>query len=133
MWVRPDSRGRGVGSALWEFLGPIAAERGTRRLTSRIDSKDEPSLRWLAARGATTGGTHLESKLELGADLPLFPPPARIAVETLPAEAGENELQAVHEAHVRLMRDTPNAETNWLELAAEAHQFVGEPPVGRQS
>ena len=22
---------------------------------------------------------------------------------------------------------------NWLELATEAHQFVGEPPVGRQS
>ncbi|MEP6843982.1 MAG: hypothetical protein ABJA11_10690 [Pseudolysinimonas sp.] len=22
---------------------------------------------------------------------------------------------------------------NWIELASEAHQFVGEPPVGRQS
>lgn len=112
VWVRPDARGHGVGSALLDALLSSATERGARRLTSRVDSTDLGSIRWLEAHGGTTGGIHLESKLELGDDLPLFPPPPGVTVETLRPDADEAEWQAAYEASVRLMGDTPDAETN---------------------
>jgi GNAT superfamily N-acetyltransferase len=112
VWVRPDSRGQGVGSALLETLIPIAQDRGARRLTTHVDAKDAASQRWLVARGATTGATHLESKLELTGDLPLIPPPKGITIDSPSADADENEWQDAHDAHVRLMRDTPDAKTN---------------------
>ncbi len=112
VWVRPDARGHGVGSALLDALLSTAVQHGAQRLTSRVDSQDHASLRWLKARGGTTGGIHLESKLELGDDLPLFPPPSGVTVETVDADAEESEWQAAYDAHVRLMGDTPDAETN---------------------
>jgi GNAT superfamily N-acetyltransferase len=112
VWVRPGARGHGVGTALWQYLLPLATERGARRLLTTIDAADAASLHWLEARGGTTGGTHLESRLELGEDLPLIPPPAGVSVDTLPDDAGEPEWRAAYDAHVRLMQDTPDAETN---------------------
>jgi GNAT superfamily N-acetyltransferase len=112
VWVRPDSRGRGVGSALWAVLQTRAAEGGAGRLITRVDASDEASLRWLGKIGATTGGTHLESQLALGDDLPVLPPPAGVTVQTLTTDSSEAEWHAAHEAHERLMRDTPDAETN---------------------
>ncbi len=112
VWVRPDSRGCGIGSGLWDYLRPRAAARGVRRLTSHVEASDEASLRWLATQGATTGGTHLESMLMLGDDLPLVPPPVGVAVAILADDADENVWRSAYEAHVRRARDAPDAETN---------------------
>ena len=128
VWVRPDARGRGIGSALLETLLPIARDRGARRLTARVDSADESSLRWIRSKGATTGGTHLESTLELTDDLPLFPPPAGVTVATIPSDADEAAWHAAHEANVRLMRDTPDAETNPSPMPYEIYRtLLAEP------
>jgi GNAT superfamily N-acetyltransferase len=124
IWVRPDARSRGVGSTLLGALLPIARERGARRLTARVDSDDESSLRWLKSRGATTGGTHLESMLELTDDLPLFPPPAGVTVSTIARDADEAAWHAAHEANVRLMRDTPDAETNPSPMPYEIYRAL---------
>jgi GNAT superfamily N-acetyltransferase len=112
IWVRPDSRGRGVGSALLDKLLGAATDRGARRLTSHVDADDTESQRWLASRGATTGGTHLESTLQLTEELPLLPPPSGVIVGVLPDGSDEALWRSAYDAHVRLMRDTPDSETN---------------------
>jgi GNAT superfamily N-acetyltransferase len=112
IWVRPDARRQGVGSAMLDALVPIALERGARQLTAHVDADDESSQHWLKGKGATTGRTHLESMLELTGALPLFPPPEGVSVSVLPADASEAEWHAAHEAHMRLMRDTPDSKTN---------------------
>ncbi len=47
-----------------------------------------------------------------------------------PAAGGAGDAGASGASGVRVRVDDIQ---NWLELATEAHQFVGEPPVGRQS
>lgn len=128
MWVRPDARGWGIGSALLETLLPIAQERGARRLTSHVDSADAASLHWLSARGATTGGTHLESKLELGDDLPSIPPPAGATVAMMPDDADETAWHAAHDAAVRFTRDTPDAEANPSPMPYEIYRTLCAEP-----
>jgi GNAT superfamily N-acetyltransferase len=124
IWVRPDARGRGIGSALWDVLLPIARARGARRLTAHVDVDDTSSQRFIAARGATTGGTHLESTLKLTDDLPLVPPPAGVSVDSLAAGEDESVWHAAHEAHVRLMRDTPDAKTNPSPMPYEIYRAL---------
>ncbi|HEX4057238.1 MAG TPA: GNAT family N-acetyltransferase [Galbitalea sp.] len=124
VWVLPEARGRGVGAALLEALLPLATARGARRLTARVDSEDESSLRWIRAKGATTGGTHLESTLELTDDLPLLPPPDGVAVVVMPDSADEIAWRSAHEANVRLMRDTPDAETNPAPMPYEIYRAL---------
>jgi GNAT superfamily N-acetyltransferase len=128
IWVRPDARRRGVGATLLDVVLPLARDRGARRLTARVDSEDEESLRWLRARGVVTGGTHLESKLALTGDLPLIPPPAGVTVAVLSDDADDSAWHAAHDANVRLMRDTPDAKTNPSPMPYEIYRtLLAEP------
>jgi GNAT superfamily N-acetyltransferase len=112
VWVRPDSRRRGVGSALWDELRLAGAGRGVKRFTSHVDSGDEAALAWLGAIGATTGGVHLESTLELGENLSRREPPEGITIATLDSDPSEGAWRAAYLATVRLMADTPDAVIN---------------------
>jgi GNAT superfamily N-acetyltransferase len=128
VWVRTDARRRGVGSALFETLLPIARDRGARRFLARVDSKDDSSLRWLKARGATTGGTHFESKLELTDELPLIPPPPGVTVAVMSDEADESAWHDAHDANARLMLDTPDAKANPAPMPYEIYRaLLAEP------
>jgi phosphinothricin acetyltransferase len=51
VYVAPDARGRGVGSALLAPLIPAARERGLRALLASIDAANEPSIRLHARHG----------------------------------------------------------------------------------
>jgi GNAT superfamily N-acetyltransferase len=128
IWVPPKLRGQGVGSALWDAAMLTARDRGAKRLTSHADSKDEASLRWLRARGATTGGLHLESTLELSDVLPLTAPPPGVTIETLDTTSSEEAWRAAFSAHNRLMLDTPDAETNPTPIPYEIYRtLLAEP------
>jgi GNAT superfamily N-acetyltransferase len=112
VWVPPAARGRGVGTALWEFLLEAAIPRAPHRLTSRVEASDHASRRWVEARGAITQGLHLESALDLEGDLPVVSPPPGVSIRPLTEGAGEPEWHAAYDAAVRLGMDTPDAETN---------------------
>jgi GNAT superfamily N-acetyltransferase len=112
VWVRPDSRRQGVGSAILDALESLGREHGARQLTTHVDVDDDSSQHWLKRKGASTGGIHLESTLELTDDLPLIPPPNGVSVVVLPLDADDADWHAAHEAHVRLMGDTPDAKLN---------------------
>jgi mycothiol synthase len=112
IWVRPDARGRGTGSEIWDELVAAAKGHGAKRLTSRVDAADESSKAWVQKRGAVLGGAHLESRLELTDDLPLSKSPEGVYIETLEVDPTETSWRAAHAATVRLRQDTPDAETN---------------------
>jgi mycothiol synthase len=112
VWVRPDWRRRGIGSALWRALWEAGSERGVKRFTSRVDAEDVAARAWVAAIGATTDGVHFESTLNLDGGLLSREPPEGITIETLESDASEIEWRKAYSATVRLMADTPDAATN---------------------
>ena len=59
IYVDPELRGRGIGSALLAELADEAARRGFYKLIGKLFTDNEPSLRLLDRAGFRVVGTHL--------------------------------------------------------------------------
>ena len=59
VYVDPDARGRGVGTALLEGLGRHARELGYWKLTGKLFPENEPSVRLVRRNGWRNVGLHL--------------------------------------------------------------------------
>ena len=81
--VAPDSRGRGIGSALYEQVEQYLRERGAWRMRSQVDG-DPAGERFLAARGFERRSADRVSQLDLaGASLPEPAVPDGFRIEPL--------------------------------------------------
>jgi GNAT superfamily N-acetyltransferase len=65
VWVRPPTRGRGIGSALWSSALDAARAAGLPGAHAIADVNDQRSLEIAAAHGATLGARRWESRLDL--------------------------------------------------------------------
>ena len=81
--VVPESRGRGVGSALLEGLGTWAAALGYHELMGTVPEADAAGLAWAERRGFVEVGRHARLALDLaGVDAPAVAPPPGIEIVT---------------------------------------------------
>jgi mycothiol synthase len=103
LFVAPDARGQGVGSALWEQLTALVRQAGVGGLLVVADHEDQPTLDLAARHGLVDDGLHLESALDLEVGLPA----TDIAVRTVPLDdpAGRD---SVYELLLELAQDAPD-------------------------
>ena len=81
--VAPESRGRGIGSALHERVDEYLRERGAWRIRSQVDA-DPAGERFLVARGFQRSGADRVSQLDLAsASLPEPSAPQGFRIEPL--------------------------------------------------
>jgi GNAT superfamily N-acetyltransferase len=103
VYVHPERRRRGLGAALWELAEAHLAVIGATHVNS-FGLDEEPSRRFMGARGFEV--THLQrlSRLELSTLGPAPPVPA--GVELVPY-AALDDPRAVYELEVEALRDVP--------------------------
>jgi GNAT superfamily N-acetyltransferase len=81
--VAPESRGRGIGSALYDRVDAYLRERGAWRMRSQVDA-DPAGERFLVARGFQRSGADRVSQLDLAAaPLPETSVPQGFRIEPL--------------------------------------------------
>lgn len=107
--VRPESRRRGIGSALFETLSQWARQHGVSEAEAWIDDSEEEGLAFARARGFAEVGRELKVALELdGYDPPPVDPPAGIEIVTW-AERPEL-VRGVYEVFREAEADIPGNE-----------------------
>lgn len=112
VWVRPESRRRGVGTALWRAVLEVAAPDRVPGVMVQPDDKDATTLEVALAHGLTRRGLHLESELDLSRveelrHLAAAPRAPGVELRPLPDD-GEQPWRDFAEVFHRLMRDTPD-------------------------
>ncbi|GBD23290.1 hypothetical protein HRbin29_00951 [bacterium HR29] len=65
VWVLPDFRRRGIGTALAEELLDFARERGYKRIRGRLPEGNEPALSFLSSIGAMVPLRNPDMRFEL--------------------------------------------------------------------
>ncbi|MDW8046190.1 MAG: GNAT family N-acetyltransferase [Chloroflexota bacterium] len=65
VWVLPDFRRRGIGTALAEELLEFARERGYKRIRGRLPEGNEPALSFLSSIGAMVPLRNPDMRFEL--------------------------------------------------------------------
>jgi GNAT superfamily N-acetyltransferase len=103
VYVDPERRRRGVATALWEPVEGHLAEIGATHVNS-FGLDEEPSRRFMAARGFEVTYVQRMSRLELARLDP--PPPVPAGVELVPFAALEDP-RPVYELEVDALRDVP--------------------------
>jgi len=107
--VRPDSRRRGIGSALYAAVSGWARERGGSELETWIDDGETDGLAFARSRGFVEVGRELEVALELdGLDPPPVDPPPGIEIVTW-AERPEL-VRGIYEVVLEAEPDIPGYE-----------------------
>jgi GNAT superfamily N-acetyltransferase len=81
--VRPDRRGRGIGSAMLAWLSDRAAALAKKQLQFEVKQSDERSRGFLERRGYERVGGEEAVTLELGAEAPQPEPPEGVEIVTL--------------------------------------------------
>ena len=103
VYVHPDRRRQGLGSALWERVEPHLAEIGATHVNS-FGLDEEPSRLFMGARGFEVTFVQRMSTLDLST---LGPPPAvPEGVELVPF-AAIDDPRPVFELEVEAVRDVP--------------------------
>ena len=103
VYVHPELRRRGIGAALWEPVEEhLAAIGGTHVNSFGLD--EEPSRRFMAARGFEVTFVQRMSRLDLSSLAP--PPPVPDGVELVPYTALE-DARPIYELEVEALRDVP--------------------------
>ena len=83
VFVVPDRRGTGVGSALYERIAEWVQERGCITLETTVAEEDEGSLAWVDRRGFREVGRNSKMVLDLTAiDAPTIDPPEGVEIVT---------------------------------------------------
>jgi mycothiol synthase len=67
IWVLPEHRAKGIGSALWARLAMFARERGMHHVAARVIADDPSSLRFAEHRGLESAAMQQLGILELDA------------------------------------------------------------------
>lgn len=83
VFVHPESRGQGVGRALWAVLERAAREAGAASLAADVDDADPASLAWAERRGFTRHAHRFASELDLTAfdETPHLPALAQVEAQ----------------------------------------------------
>ena len=103
VYVHPERRRRGIGARLWERVEEhLAAIGGTHVNSFGLD--EEPSRRFMGARGFEVAFVQRVSRLELASLGP--PPPLPDSVELVPYAALE-DARPIYELEVEALRDVP--------------------------
>jgi GNAT superfamily N-acetyltransferase len=129
--VKPEARGRGVGSALYESASSWARSRGVDSLEAIVEDGDERSLAFARSRGFVENERNRRVVLRLtGVDPPAVEPPPGVEIVTW---AERPELAAeLYEVYAEAIADIPGQEDDdvpdygsWLE-----HEMAGpgDPP-----
>jgi GNAT superfamily N-acetyltransferase len=109
LWVLPEVRGRGIGSALFAAGSEIAASAGKTGFLAEVSERQAEGCRFLAARGFTEAGRSKAVELALaGMAPPAAAPPAGIRITTLAAE--RDLVPGVHRAAVEALPDVPTSD-----------------------
>lgn len=110
LWVLPELRDHGVGTALYAAVSDAAREAGKTGFMTELSERYESGHRFLARRGFVEVERAKQVRLELaGVAEPAVDPPAGIALTTL--EARPDLLAGVHAVAVEAFADIPTADT----------------------
>ena len=102
-YVHPERRRRGVGAALWDAVEGHLARIGARHVNS-FGLDEEPSRRFMGARGFEVTYVQRMSRLDLST---LGPPPAPPAGVELVPYTSLDDPRLVYELEVEALRDVP--------------------------
>jgi len=109
VWVTPEERRRGAGSALFEHASRWAAERGHTGFEAWVRADSEPSLAFAAARGFEETGREYGLVLDLTtSEAPPVEPPDGIELTTW-AERPDLD-RGLFEVYVEAIPDVPGEE-----------------------
>jgi len=118
IWVAPEERRQGVGSALFHGASRWAAERGYSGFEAWVRADSAPSLAFAAARGFEEIGREYGLVLDLTAvEGPKVQPPEGIELTTW-AERPELE-RGLYEVYVEAIPDVPGEEDSGVETFEE--------------
>jgi GNAT superfamily N-acetyltransferase len=112
VWVRPESRRRGVGTALWRAALAVATPQRVPGVVVQPDDADATTIGIALGHGATRRGLHLESELDLARaeelrHLVAAPRAPGVELHALPDD-GEQPWRDFAPVFHRLMADTPD-------------------------
>ncbi len=126
IWVPPDERRRGIGSALYREISRWAAARGEEVLEVWIEDSQPDGLDFAGKRGFTEIGRELRVSLDLTAiEAPAIEPPDGIEIITW---AERPELApAIYEVALEASPDIPGDEEDEIEPYEDwlAHEMQG--------
>jgi GNAT superfamily N-acetyltransferase len=113
VFVRPEHRRRGVGTALWQEVLRVASPDRVPGVMVSVDDDDATTTGIALAHGFVRKGLHLESVLDLSrvdglGHLAAAPRAPDVAIRLLPERAGEEDWRGFAEVFLRLMRDAPD-------------------------
>jgi GNAT superfamily N-acetyltransferase len=103
LYVHPERRRRGIGAALWERAESHLGELGASHVNS-FGLDEEPSRRFMAARGFEVTHVQRMSRLDLASLGPPAEPPEHV---TLVAYAELHDPGPVYELEVEALQDVP--------------------------
>jgi GNAT superfamily N-acetyltransferase len=103
VYVHPERRRHGIGTALWELVEPHLAAIGATHVNS-FGLDEEPSRRFMAARGFEVMFVQRLSRLELARLRP--PPPLPDGVELVPF-AAVDDPRSIWALEAEGLRDVP--------------------------
>lgn len=130
LWVLPEARGRGLGSALFAACSAAAREAGKRGFDTEVSAVHEDGLRFLANRGFVETDRSKMARLDLaGLRAPAVDPPPGIRFVTL---AERPDLVAgVHATAVETFPDIPwdDEPLSALDLAGFIARDVERPGI----
>jgi GNAT superfamily N-acetyltransferase len=129
VFVRPELRGRGVGTALWNAVLEVARPDRVPGVMAQTDDTDSTTLEIALAHGFTLRGLHIESVLDLAgvdalAHLATAPRAAGVVLRPLPDDADENTWRAFAEAFNRLAMTAPDYADGAEDMPVETMRAV---------
>jgi GNAT superfamily N-acetyltransferase len=113
VFVRPEHRRTGVGTALWSKVLEVCTPERVPGVSVQVDESDGSTLAVAAARGFVPRGLHVESRLDLAgigdlSPLATAPRAPGVVLRPLPEDVTEEGWHRFKEVYDRLMADAPD-------------------------